>query len=221
VRETRRTTAPGAHPLLHTMLEAADGRFPPEDGLVDVYPAAGRNEAVLAFTARACVATALPRDLVLAQGPDGYGRALAPDFLRWLAGPTGWIDSIDALLVARGTRRSGTVGALPERPDLADHPRVAFARQLREDVQVFGDDRGLVTLARGLAGRREISVEVPAAVRGRGHGRALVTAALGLVYEGDPVFAAVAPGNAASLRAFLAAGFVILGAQVVIQPVRD
>jgi hypothetical protein len=34
----------------------------------------------------------------------------------------------------------------------------------------------------------------------------------------DPLFAAVAPGNAASFRAFLAAGFQPLAAQVVIQP---
>jgi hypothetical protein len=202
---------------LRALLDAADGHFPPPDGRVDVVPAAGRNEAVVALTAHALVATDLPPDDVLAQGPDGYGGALAPDFLRWLAGPTGWIDSIDAVLVARGT---GGPAALPARPDLADHPRVAFARQLRDDVGVHGDDRGLVTLATGLAGRREISVEVPVDQRGRGAGRSLVRDALTLVPVGDPVFAAVAPGNAASFRAFLACGFTILGAQVVIQPAR-
>jgi hypothetical protein len=40
-------------------------------------------------------------------------------------------------------------GHLPERTDLEDHPRVRQARALREDVHVFGDQRGLVTLAHG------------------------------------------------------------------------
>ena len=207
-----------AHPVLRALLDAADGRFPPADGGVDVVPAAGRNEAVLGFTAHAVVATALSRDAVLAQGPDGYGGALAPDFLRWLAGPRGWIDVIDAILVARGTGQAP--GGLAERADLEGHPRVAFARQLRDDVRVYGDGRGLVTLGSGLAGRLEVSVEVPPEHRGRGYGRGLVHDALGLVPAGEPVFAAVAPGNAASFRAFLAAGFTIIGSQVVMQPAR-
>jgi hypothetical protein len=198
------------------LLEAAEGRFPPADGAVEVVGPAGRNEAVVAFTGHALVATALPPAAVLSQGPDGFGGALAPDFLRWLAGPGGWVDSIDAVLVARGTGG----GSLPARTDLDGHPRVAFARRLRDDVSIHGDERGLVTLATGLAGRLEVSVEVPEGARGRGWGRSLVADALALVPAGQPVFAAVAPGNAASLRAFLATGFVPLGAQVVIQPDR-
>jgi hypothetical protein len=205
------------HPLLRLMLDAADGRFPAPDGEVEVVAPAGRNEAVVSFTAHAVVATAHAVEDVRAHGADGYGGCFAPDFLRWLAGPEGWIDSVDALLVARGTG-AAPGGALPERPDLFDHPRVAFARRLRADVRVHGDERGLVTLATGLAGRREVSVEVPSATRNRGAGRGLVRDALALVPTGEPVFAAVAPGNAASLRAFLAVGFVPIGAQVVIQP---
>jgi hypothetical protein len=70
---------------------------------------------------------------------------------------------------------------------------------------VYGDDRGLVTVAIGLAGRTEISVEVSAAAE-KGVGRTLIREALRLVPTGEPVFAAVAPGNARSLRAFLAEG---------------
>jgi hypothetical protein len=36
----------------------------------------------------------------------------------------------------------------------------------------------------------------------------------------EPVFAAVSPGNARSLRAFLAAGFVPLGSEALIEPGR-
>lgn len=73
-----------------------------------------------------------------------------------------------------------------------------------------------MTVAVGLAGRTEISVEVSTAAR-KGTGRALIGEALRLVPAGEPVFAAVAPGNARSLRAFVAEGFTPLGSEVIIQ----
>jgi hypothetical protein len=51
-------------------------------------------------------------------------------------------------------------------------------------------------------------------------GRSLLEDALALVPHGEPVFAAVSPGNARSLRAFLAAGFVPLGSETIIRPQR-
>ncbi len=60
------------------------------------------------------------------------------------------------VLAAAGT---GGGSDLPEQEDLVNHPRVGHARQLREDVRVWADERGLVALADGLAGRRELSVE--------------------------------------------------------------
>jgi hypothetical protein len=160
------------------------------------------------------VATARPAEAVLAQRPDGFGGSLSPDFLRWLAGPGGWIGVVDATLVARG--RGG--GGLPLRVDAADHPRVRHAAGLRRDVRVYGDERGLVTLAEGLAGRTEISAEAAAEGQGRGWGRSLLRDALGLVPAGEPVFAAVSPGNARSLRAFLAVGFAPIGSEVILRP---
>lgn len=206
-----------AHPLLAYLLAAADGRFPPVDGGCTVLPPLARGLACsVAFTGHALVATAHPPASVLARGPDGFGGSLAPDFLRWLAGPSGWIGVIDATLVARG--RGG--GTLPPRPDAADHPRVRHAADLRRDVRVYGDERGLATLADGLAGRTEISVEAAPEGQGRGWGRSLLRDALGLVPAGEPVFAAVSPGNARSLRAFLAAGFTPIGSEVVLRPGR-
>jgi GNAT superfamily N-acetyltransferase len=106
---------------------------------------------------------------------------------------------------------------LPRRADLDTHPRVQLAHRLRTHVEVYGDERGFVTLANGLAGRRELSIEVPSDRQGRGVGRALLGDALGLVAAGEPVFAAVAPGNARSLRAFLALGFIPLGCELVLE----
>ncbi|MFI9565841.1 hypothetical protein [Streptomyces rishiriensis] len=209
-----------AHPLLGRLLDAAAGRFPPADGDVTVLPALpGGLECSVAFTGHAVVATALPASQVHAHGPDGFGGSLSPDFLRSLAGPTGWIGVVDATLVGRGT---GGPARLPPLAGADDHPRVRFARELRSDVRVFGDARGLVTLAAGLAGRPEISVELHRPEDGgRGRGRSLLGDALTLVPGGEPVFAAVAPGNARSLRAFLAAGFTPIGSEALVRPGRS
>ncbi len=153
---------------------------------------------------------------MLAHGADGYGGASQPDVLRWLAGPDGWIGSHDAVLTARGTGG----GRLAERDDLEDHPRVVRSRRHRRDVDVYGDETGLVTIGRGLVDRMEVSVEVftdaPA-----GAGRRLIAEALGLIPAGEIVFAQVAPGNAASLRAFLSCGFVPIGAETLLLPAKN
>ncbi|MFD5033027.1 hypothetical protein ACFWM0_21805 [Streptomyces sp. NPDC058405] len=208
-----------SHPLLTFFIDAADGRFPPVDGRVTVLPPLpGGLECSVAFTGHAVVATAMTSQAVLAQDPDGFGASLSPDFLRHLAGPKGWIGATDATLTARGT---GGIPRLAELTDADDHSRVRHARQLRTNVQVYGDDRGLITLADGLAGRRELSIELHRTQDSSpGHGRALLADALSLVPEGKPVFAAVSPGNARSLRAFLACGFTPIGSEILLRPAR-
>jgi L-amino acid N-acyltransferase YncA len=59
---------------------------------------------------------------------------------------------------------------------------------------------------------------VSEAARGRGLGRRLATAARVLVPDGRPVWAQIAPGNAASVRAFLAAGYAPVGAEALLVP---
>ncbi len=204
------------HPLHAALVAAAEGDFPPADGAVEVHrPGPDGTTAAVEFTGHAFVVTDHDRADVMARGVDAFGGVTAPDFLRWLAGPTGGVGTHDAVLVARG--RGG--GSLPERGDLDDHPRVVRARRHRRGVAVFGDATGFVTLGRGLVDRRELSVELlPDATSGRGAGRGLIGEGLALVPHGDLVWAQVAPGNAASLRAFLAAGFVPVGAEVLVEP---
>lgn len=205
------------HPLYDLMHDAIDGLFPPVDGGVTVVPElAPARECSFAFTGHAVIATALPPADVHARRIDGFGSSTLPDFLRWLAGPTGRVHCTDATLFSRGTGGD----RLPPRPDLADHPRVRYALGFRDDVRVFGDERGVVTLSRGLAGRPELSVEAEPEGQGRGWGRSLLVDALSMVPDGDPVFAAVSPGNARSLRTFLALGFVPIGSETVIIPSR-
>ncbi|MGP3989325.1 hypothetical protein ACTWP9_21585 [Streptomyces sp. 3N207] len=200
-------------------MDAADSCFPPVDGRVTVLPPLpGGLECSVAFTGHAVVATAMTSQDVYAQKPDGFGGTLSPDFLRHLAGPKGWIGVTDATLTARGT---GGPPRLAELTDADEHPRVRHARWLRTSVQVHGDERGLITLADGLAGRRELSIELHRAQNNsRGHGRSLLADALSLVPEGEPVFAAVSPGNARSMRAFLACGFTPIGSEVLLHPER-
>ena len=75
-------------------------------------------------------------------------------------------------------------------------------------------------LGRGVADRWEVSFEVDPAARGRGTGRALAAAALGLLPAGTPVFARVSPGNSVSLRATLAAGYLPIGGEVLLPAAR-
>jgi hypothetical protein len=98
------------------------------------------------------------------------------------------------------------------------HPRVARALLYRSDVRVWASEHGLLILGRGLAGRWEIAVEVDETARNNGHGRALATAARHLVPDGRPVWGQIAPGNASSLRAFLAAGYTPVGSEVILTP---
>jgi len=201
------------HPLLAHYLAAADGVFPDVDGEVTVLPPLdGGAECSVAMTGHAFIATALPATALTAA--DGFGGSMSPDVLRLLAGPEGEIGILDTTLVGRGTGLGGP-GLWPGDPD---HPRIAYARSWRSDIRVHGDERGLVTVSAGLAGRPELSIE--ATENGKGMGSSLLLDALGLFAAGDPVFAAVSPGNARSLRAFLAAGFTPIGSEVLIRPGR-
>lgn len=169
--------------------------------------------AVVAFTGHAFVLADVGPAELAALGADGFGGASKPAVLDFLAGPGGTIGALDVVLWTHGV-----CGDVPSRrADLDDHPRVRRATHHRRDVEVYGDEVGLVILGRGLVGRRELSVELlDPATAGQGHGRRLIRAGLTCVPPGDLVWAQVSPGNAASLRAFLACGFVPVCSEVLI-----
>ena len=89
------------------------------------------------------------------------------------------------------------------------------ATRYRTDAEVHGDDAGFVVLGRGLVGRRELSVQLLDPLSG-GLGRRLIRAGVAALAPGETCWAQVAPGNAASLRALLACGFVPVGSEVLI-----
>jgi GNAT superfamily N-acetyltransferase len=215
----------GPHPLLPVLLDAAAGVFPPVDGRVEFLPGLpGGQRCVVSFTGHAYVATPQPPAAFADLELDGFGQAVHPAALLRLAGADPLVIGVlDCTLAGRGrggAPESGASrgGSLPRRADLDDHPRVRHARSLRHDVRVFGDERGLVTLAHGLAGRLELSIEVPERLQGKGVGGSLLAEALALVPTDEPVFAGVSPGNVRSLRAFLRAGFEPIGGEVILAP---
>jgi GNAT superfamily N-acetyltransferase len=210
--------ANAANQALAAILDAAAaGQFPPADGRVTILPQpSARDAGVIAFAGHSVIFAAADPAWVAGQLPAGdLGAALGPAFLQALAAHTGRI--------ARGTDLLACAGALPGSPSIelsaeADpaHPRIVRALRYRDDVRAWRADGGVVLIGRGPGGRWEVAVEVDARQRGRGIGRALATAARQLVPGGAPLWAQIAPGNAASVRAFLAAGYDPVGAEALL-----
>ncbi|HST67499.1 MAG TPA: GNAT family N-acetyltransferase [Mycobacteriales bacterium] len=111
--------------------------------------------------------------------------------------------------------RAGVAGIVLEPVVAAESARLRRAERYRVDVRAWTVPGAILILGRGLAGRWEVSLEVDPAHRGRGLGRALVTAAGGLVPPGEPLWAQVSPANVASLRMFLSAGYRPVAAEVL------
>ena len=207
---------PLSEPLAGLITAAAAGRFPEADGgWRRVPPWRPGIEAIISFTGHAVLALAadIPDELITSLGADGLGGASDPRFMTALAGADGWIDCLDMLMAGRG---AGGPPRLVDRPDLAAHPRAGFAARTRDQPRVLGyPDPGrsaLAVLSRGVAGLAEFSFELEPGHRGQGGGAKLASDGLSMVPAGELVLAAVAPGNAASVRALLAAGFVPIGA---------
>lgn len=207
-------------PVRRMLEDAATGTFPRADGAVEVLrPPAGRADAVIGFTAHHVVAADLDPEEVRAQlDPDDVAAAMRAPFLTWLGHRLGAAPGmLDLVLVAWNTADSVAELEPLEEPVTSVHPRVHRALDYRDDVAVYTDSsgHGTVIMGRGLAGRREVSIEVAAVARGRGLGRSLARSATSLVAADEPLFAQVSPGNVASLRAFLAAGFRPVASEVL------
>jgi hypothetical protein len=206
------------HPLAAVLDASARGDFPSADGAVDVLPPDGDStRAVVAMTGHAFVladigAADLARLMGTAVG--GFGAALMPAVLTWLADGDRTIGSTDVVLVAAGT--GGATSVYPTtRYD--DHQRVLRARAHRRDVAVYGDAHGVAIVGRGLVGRTELAVELfDQRSSSQRAGRRLIAAGLAAVPAGEWCWAQVAAGNARSLRAFLACGFRPICAEVLI-----
>jgi GNAT superfamily N-acetyltransferase len=211
------------HPLPGLLRDAAMGRPPAPDAAVEVLPPLPGVDAVLAFTAHHVVVAGVDPRQVAARLPDGdLSAPMGLPFLAWLGERLGSRPGgQDVVLAAEGVGGQPPLELLPV-ADPARHPRVAGALRYRTGVQAWTDRRqaGMLLLGRGLAGRLELAFEVEPASRNRGLGRMLVAAARHLAPAGEPLFAQVAAGNAASLRAVVAGGLRPLGAEVLFRRAR-
>lgn len=206
--------------LMDVFAAAAQGRMPAPDGEVEVrFGLAGKTAAVVAFPAHFYVAAPVDPRWVRAHLPaDDYSAPLGARFLVALADEIGaQIGANDAVLAGIAHGR----GPGLDLRELGDHthPRVRRAHDYRDEVRAWqaADGTGYLVLGRGLAGRWEVSYEVDPEARGRGLGRALAAAALGLLPTGTPLFAQVTPGNSHSMRAALAAGYRPIGGEVLLR----
>lgn len=203
--------------LADLLSEAAAGRPPVPDGTVTVLaPPSDRDAGIIAFTAHTVIFAGVDPAWAHARLPVGdLSAPLGPAFLTALEEATGRRAGNLDLLTLAGPLPGPAPIPLEELTD-ARHPRVARALRHRDDVRVWSapDASGLVMLGRGVAGRLEVAVEVAEDRRGRGLGRALAAAARHLAAE--PLWAQIAPGNAASVRAFLAAGYLPMGAECLL-----
>jgi hypothetical protein len=211
------TGSPASAALAAILAAAAAGRFPPADGNVTVLPQpSSRDAGVVDLTGHSVVFTDADPGWVRARLPAGdLSAPLSPAFLAALAAHTG--------REAHGTDMLTCAPPLPGPPLIGltrqanpAHPRISRALRYRDDVRAWQAAGGVVLIGQGLAGRWEVAVEVEAGQHGRGLGRSLATAARHLVPAGGVLWAQIAPGNAASVRAFLAAGFAPIGAEALL-----
>ena len=172
---------------------------------------------MVSFPGHVVVAADVERSWVDSWMSDGdLGAPLGPVFLGAIEERLRLsVSTVDVVVLAEQVSGAPSLRVSPVTD--SNHPRVVRASRYRTDVRVWSADGGVLVLGRGLTGRWEAAVEVPPDGRNDGLGRALAAAARHLVPEDRPVWAQIAPGNAASLRAFLAAGYLPVGAEALLR----
>jgi GNAT superfamily N-acetyltransferase len=206
-------------PLAGIYAGIESGRMPRPDGSLRVVDELSPGTGVVAaFTAHTVVAADVPPAWVHAQLPPAdLSAPLKAPFLSALSTRLDRrVGAIDMVTLAPPAVGDPPLPLTPVTDD--DHPRVRRARRYRDEVRVWTVPGGVLVLGRGVAGRFEMAFEVTQNARGRGLGRALATSARHLVPDGRGVWAQVSPGNAASVRALLAAGYQPVGSEALLVP---
>lgn len=212
-----------AHRDLAAILQAvASGNYPPADGAVIVLrQPCDRDAGVISFTGNAVVFADTDPAWVAARLPaDDFSAPLSAEFLAALGERLGRrshsVDMLTCVPAAAGPPHIELTELAAA--DGAAHPRVARALRYRDGVRCWQTTGGIVLIGRGIAGRWETAIEVDPDHRGRGVGTRLAASARHLVPADATLWAQIAPGNAASVRAFLAAGFRPVGAEALLSP---
>jgi hypothetical protein len=206
-----------AQRLTAILAAAADGQFPAADGQATIMSQpCERDAGVIAFTGHFLVFADADPDWLASQLPPGdFSAPLGTPFLHALGTRLRRSAPSVDLLTCAAPLPGPPLVALDREADPA-HPRIQRALRYRDEVRAWRADGGVLMLGRGVAGRWEVAIEVDPARRDRGLGTSLAMAARHLVPGGAPLWAQIAPGNAASVRAFLAAGFRPMGAEALL-----
>jgi GNAT superfamily N-acetyltransferase len=208
--------------LAALLADAAHGRFPSADGTVTIVgQPSDRDAGVISLTGFAVVFADTDPDWIAGQLPVGdLSGPLSAPFLATLGERLGRRShSVDMLTCATplpGPPPRLALRELATTTGRAPHPRVKRALRYRDDVRVWETQGGVLLVGRGVAGRWEVAVEVDPDDRGQGLGARLATAARHLVPVGAALWAQIAPANAASVRAFLRAGYRPAGAEALL-----
>ena len=215
-RETARQS------LADLLTNASAGQFPRADGRAEVVAQpSDRDAGVISFTGYAVIFADTDADWIAAQLPPGdLSGPLSATFLhalsRRLSRQTHSVDMLTCAAALAGPPQHD-LGLVELAADAGHaHARIVRALRYRDEVRAWQAPGGVVLLGRGVAGRFEVAIEVDPACRDRGLGTRLAIAARHLVPAGWPLWAQIAPANAASVRVFLAAGFRPIGAEALL-----
>jgi GNAT superfamily N-acetyltransferase len=203
--------------LADILAGASAGHLPqPGAGPTVVSQPSQRDAGVIAFTGHSVIFADVDESWIQSRLPkDDLSASLNPPFLSALEERMNRrVDNIDMLALASPCRDRPSIQLLEATVD--EHPRIERARRYRDDVRVWTCPGGILIIGRGVAGRWEVAIEIDPACQGRGLGRALARAARHLTKHS--LWAQIAPGNAASVRSFLAAGYIPLGAEALLTP---
>ena len=208
-----------AHPLARALDGAVHGRFPEPDGRVEVVGRPPDGASVLVcFTAHTIVALDVDVRQVMQRARAGRPIGLDGTGVRAMA------RAGDRIARAQPGCRVGCVSRrvvtrLPSssRPKA---PRILAFDARRAIVWISEtyetpDHSGVVVLGRGVTRRWELAFEVGAGARGRRVGTRMMAAGAPLLPTGTPIWMQVAPANARSLRAAVAAGFRPIGSEIL------
>lgn len=196
---------------------AARGSFPAADGSVELLaPAVGADAAVVSFTDRSFVAAEVDAEWLAAHRDESDpASVVSAPFVTALSAATATVaDTHDVVLAALPVSDVPPADVTPV-PEGYLHPRLERALRFRTDVSAYVTDGGLLIFGTGFAGRQEVAIEVDPSTRGRGVGSKLASAARSLAPRPDPLFVQIAPGNVASLRMVLRAGFVPVASEIL------
>lgn len=182
---------------------------------------AGPTPAIVAFTMRHFILTNLGEPEARRRiDTENFAAPMLAPFVAWFAEAQNLVAGFTDAVLATVAPQGASTMRRTDSDRWMTHPRVTRATRNRRSTEVWVDEdgAGVAVFGNGVAGRLELAVEIDPDRRGAGLGPSLITGAVLTREPGTAVFAQISPGNVASLRAFLKAGFKPICAEVIFTP---